>query len=111
MKKDDGTELSTVVTDALIADGNGAVKQNIGTKKTAIGYLSLGAVDDMVKAVDIEGVEATEANVQAGKYGIKRPFLLVTQGAPSETAVKFLEFITGAEGQKIVADEGYITIN
>lgn len=103
-------KITTVSESALIADGNGAVKQNVSTKKAAIGYLSLGAVDDSVKSVTVDGVEATEENVQNGTYGIKRPFILVTKGAPSDEAGKFIDFILSSEGQKLVAEEGYVTV-
>lgn len=101
---------SLLTKDAVIADGNGAVKQNVATKENAIGYLSLGAVDNTVKSIKVDGVDATEANIKNGSYKISRPFILVTKGKPSEGVQKLLDYILSAEGQKIVTEEGYITI-
>lgn len=95
---------------AIIADGNGAVKQNVASKENAIGYLSLGAVDNTVSALTIEGIPASEANIKNGTYKISRPFILVTKGTPSVAAQKLINYILSAEGQAIIKKEGYISI-
>lgn len=94
---------------ALIAEGNGAVKQNIATKTDAIGYVSLGYLDNSIKALKIDGVEATVANIQANQYTVSRPFLMLTKGEPTPETKAFLDFIMSAEGQKIVAED-YIPV-
>lgn len=94
---------------ALIAEGNGAVKQNIATKTNAIGYVSLGYLDNAIKAIKVDGVEATVANIQANQYAVSRPFLMLTKGEPTPETKAFLDFIMSAEGQKIVAED-YIPV-
>lgn len=94
---------------ALIAEGNGAVKQNIATKTNAIGYVSLGYLDNSIKALKIDGVEATVANIQSNQYTVSRPFLMLTKGEPTPETKAFLNFIMSSEGQKIVAED-YIPV-
>lgn len=109
-EKVDGNTVSLVVDDALVADGNGAVMANIAGKDNAIGYMSLGMVDESkVKKLKIDGIEATEENLKANKYGISRPFLMLTKGEPSDQVKKFIDYILG-EGQEIVSKE-YIPVN
>lgn len=96
--------------DALIQNGNGGVKAAIASKEDVIGYLSLGYVDDTVKALKIDGVEATVENIKADKYKIARPFLMLTKGEVKPEVKAFLDYIFSAEGQKVVADEGYIPV-
>jgi phosphate transport system substrate-binding protein len=104
-KTDDGKEVSGMVADALTFDSNGALKTSVTTQENAIGYLSLGYLDETIKAVTIEGVEATVENVKSGTYKISRPLLLVTKGEVSKEAQSFLDFALGEEGQKIVSEK------
>lgn len=84
------------------------VKDNI----TAIGYISLGALSDDVKAVSVDGVEATAENVKNGTYKVSRPFnVAYKEDKLSDVARDFLSFVMSAEGQAIVTDEGYISID
>lgn len=84
------------------------VKDNI----TAIGYISLGALSDDVKAVSVDGVEATAENVKNGTYKVSRPFnVAYKEDKLSDVAQDFLSFVMSAEGQAIVTDEGYISID
>lgn len=108
-KKDDKT-YTMVDPGAIIADGNGSVKQNVATKPGAIGYVSLGTVDDSVKNVEVNGVLGTEENVKNGTYLIKRPFIFVTKGEVSEGAQAYLDFVLSDEGQEIVEENHYISI-
>lgn len=94
---------------ALVAEGNGAVKQNIATKEDAIGYVSLGYIDNSIKAVKIDGVEPTVENIQANTYPVARPFLMITKGDLSPETKAFIDFIMSAEGQEIVAED-YIPV-
>ncbi len=75
----------------------------------AIGYISLGALKDNVKALEIDGVAATVDNIKNGSYKVARPFNLVTKGTLSAGAQDFMNFILSAEGQAVVEDEGYIS--
>lgn len=92
----------TVSPDALIADANGAVQAQLAAKKEAIGYLSLAYVDESVKAVKVEGVEATPENILAGNYKISRPFLLLTHGENKESLKKFLDFAKSDEAKEVL---------
>ena len=77
----------------------------------AIGYISLGSLNETVKAVTIDGVEATVDNIKSGSYTISRPFNIATNGEVSEVAQDFINFILSAEGQAVVSDNGYITVD
>lgn len=103
-----GMEDSLVET-ALIAEGNGAVKQNIATKEAAIGYVSLGYIDSSIKPVKVDGVEATVETIQSNEYPVARPFLMLTKGELRPEVKAFIDFIMSSEGQKIVG-EGYIPV-
>ncbi|MFA6075525.1 MAG: phosphate ABC transporter substrate-binding protein [Negativicutes bacterium] len=100
--KKDGKEISLLKADALIADGNGSVQANVAAKDNAIGYMSMGMVDKAVKALKVEGVQATDANVVAKKYSLSRPFILLVNGEASEAVKAFLKFSTSPEAKKII---------
>lgn len=104
-KDDSGNTLSTVKKDVLIADGNGAVKANISGKENSIGYLSLSYLDDTVKGLKIEGIEATFDTIQNGEYKVARPFYILTMGEESDLVKAFIDFILGDEGQSIVGEK------
>lgn len=78
----------------------------------AIGYVSMGSLDDSVKAVNIEGVEATTENVENGTYAISRPFNLVTteSGLTNEAAQDFFNYIMSADAAEVISEEGYIPV-
>jgi len=103
-ENDQGKKVSAVKTDALIAEGNGAVKANIASKSYSIGYISLSYIDDSVKAISIEGVEPSIENILAGSYGISRPFLMVSKGQLTDIGQAYLDFVFSEEGQAIVAE-------
>lgn len=93
------------VASAVIQNSTGAVRTAVSQDENAIGYISMGSLDNTVKAVKVEGVEATEANVLNGTYKISRPFLFLTSGAPDAATQGFIDFVLSADGQKIVAEE------
>ena len=105
----EGDEGSELVENALIAEGNGAVKANVASKTQAIAYLSLGIVDETVRAIQVDGIEATVANIKSNLYGVSRPLNMATKGERSELAKTYLDFVMSPEGQKIVA-EHYIPV-
>jgi phosphate binding protein len=107
-KKDNG-KISLLRKDALIQDGTGAVKANVASKENAIGYVSLGFVDQSLKKVSVDGVECTIATVKDKSYLISRPFLMLTKGDIKPEVKAFLDYVMGDEGQKIVGQK-YITI-
>lgn len=90
----------------------GAAMTKVATTKAALGYISLGSLNDTVKALTFEGVEATVDNIKNSSYTMSRPFELCynTEKGLSEAAQAFLDFILSEEGQEIVSQEGYITI-
>jgi phosphate transport system substrate-binding protein len=105
----DENDVSLVKADALIADGNGAVKANVASKDNAIGYVSLCYLDDTLKAVKVDDVEASVESIKDGTYKISRPFLMLTNGEVSDVAQAYLDFIMSDAGQEIVG-ESLITI-
>lgn len=93
---------------AIVQDSNGAVRQLVAGDPNAIGFISLGLVNDKVKALHLDGVEATRENIMNDSYSLSRPFLFVTNGEPSGLAKKFIDFTLSLEGQKLLSNEGLI---
>jgi len=108
-RNDDGTRKDLTTKEAIIARATDVMMANIVNNQYAIGYVSMGSLNDTVKAVQIEGVEATTANVVNGTYPIMRPFNIATNGTPSEVAQDFIDFILSAEGQAVVS-QSYIAV-
>ncbi|MFB3887329.1 MAG: phosphate ABC transporter substrate-binding protein [Thermodesulfobacteriota bacterium] len=95
---------------ALVQDSNGAVRQVIASDLSAIGYISLGLVNDQVRALKISGVEPNLENVYNGSYTLVRPFLFVFNGGPVGEAKSFLEFVLSPEAQKLLLKEGLVPV-
>jgi len=95
---------------ALVQDSNGAVRQVTANDASAIGYISLGLVNDQVKAVRISGVEPDLANVNNGKYTLVRPFLFLFNGEPVGEAKSFLDFVLSPSAQKLLLKEGLVPV-
>ncbi len=95
---------------ALVQDSNGAVRQLIATDSNAIGYISLGLVNDQVTAIKISGVEPNLTNVYNGKYTLVRPFLFVFNGNPVGEAKSFLELVLSPRAQKLLLKEGLVPV-
>lgn len=94
-------------------DSTGAVIAKVASTPGAIGYASLDAIDNTVKAVKLEGVEATAENIKAGSYFLCRPFVMATKGEiseQSELVQAWFDFVLGDEGQEIAANVGLITV-
>ena len=92
---------------------NGAVIAKVASTPGAIGYASLDALDDSVKALSLEGVEATAENIKAGNYFLSRPFVMATKGEISEQndlVQAWFDFVLGDEGQQIASEVGLITV-
>ncbi len=96
--------------DALLQASNQAVASVVARTPGAIGYVGLGYLSDAVKAITVDGVEVTQANVLSGKYPLSRPLFMYTSGTPSGDVKNFLDFVMGIEGQKIVREEGFIPL-
>ena len=107
--EDDNGDNTTV--EAEIANRTDAVLTTVAGNEAAIGYISLGSLNDTVKAVTVDGVEATVENVKSGDYTLSRPFNIATKGEPTGVAADFINFIMSADGQAIVEEEGYIKVD
>ncbi len=107
----DGRTISLVdLAYPIIATGNGEIKQNVASKRGAIGYISLGSVDDTLKALAVGGVLPAPETVKDGSYVVARPFIVATKGQPTAEAQQLIDFILGEEGQAVVAAHHYITV-
>jgi phosphate transport system substrate-binding protein len=95
---------------AEITNSTAVMMTSVAGDRNAIGYVSLGSLNDTVKAVDIDGARATAANVASGVYKVARPFYIATRGELSAQARDFIDFIMSAEGQDIVERNGYIRV-
>ncbi|MGN0997068.1 MAG: substrate-binding domain-containing protein [Candidatus Ventricola sp.] len=108
-QKIDGKKVDMTTEDAQITNNTAVMLTTVAGDAQAIGYVSLGSLDDSVKAVRIEGVEATAENVASGSYKIARPFnIAYKQDALSELGKDFIAYIMSAEGQAVVNDNGYV---
>lgn len=107
-----GVEVDKVdktVATAEISSSTAVVMQTVTDNKAAIGYISLGSLDSSVKAVKVDGVEATADNVKNGTYPICRPFNIATEGDLSDAAKDFIAFIQSDEGQQVITDKGCVS--
>ena len=101
-KNEAGEKIDHTVETAEVTDSTSVMMQTITGNKAAIGYISLGSLNDTVKALQIDGVDATAENVKNGTYKIARPFNVATLANVSPEAQDFLNFILSAEGQAVV---------
>ncbi|MHB1006981.1 MAG: phosphate ABC transporter substrate-binding protein [Chloroflexota bacterium] len=93
---------------AIVQDSNGAVRQVVADDPNAIGYVSLGLVNNQVKAVSVDGVEPSVDAVKQKTYQLVRPFLYVVKGQPSTASDGFIQFTLGEKGQSMLATEGLV---
>ena len=107
----DGQTVDMTTLDAQITNSTAVMMTTVSGDEYAIGYISLGSLDDSVKAVQVDGVEATTDNVASGDYAVARPFNVITGAEVSDVAQDFLNYIMSDEGQAIIADGGYIPVS
>lgn len=98
----DGTKTDNTLSTAIVQSSTQAVLTGVAGDPTAIGYISLGSLNDTVKAAKIDGVEPTSETVKDGSYKISRPFNIATKDNLSEAAQNFIDYILSKEGQEIV---------
>ena len=110
-KQDDGTKVDMTTTDAQITNNTSVMLTTVADNEYAIGYVSLGSLNDSVKALKIDGAEATAENIENGSYKVSRPFnIAVKKDLKNKVAKDFMSFIMSTEGQEVVADEKYIAV-
>jgi phosphate transport system substrate-binding protein len=102
---------SRIYSGAVVEDSNGTVREIVANDPNSIGFMSLGLVNDRVKALRLDGVEPTRAAIDAKRYKLVRPFLFVTSGPPGPDAGDFIVFVLSEEGQKLIAQEGLIPVS
>lgn len=110
-KKDaNGKKVDYTTDEAAITNSTAVMLTSVAGDSYAIGYVSLGSLNDSVKAVKIDGADATVANINNGSYKISRPFNIAVKEGLSPVAQDFVNFIISDEGQKIIAANKYIKI-
>lgn len=95
---------------AITEDSNGTVREIIAQDPYAIGFISLGLVNDRVRALDLDGAAATDENIENGRYKLVRPFLFVSRGEPAGRAKEFIDFVLSAAGQELAKKEGLLPV-
>ena len=110
-KNDAGEKVDYTTVEATITNNTSVMMTTVANDEYAIGYISLGSLNDTVKAVKIDGVEASIENVANGTYTVNRPFNLAINGELNDAAQDFMNYILSAEGQAIIKEGGYIMID
>lgn len=105
-----GEKVDMTTTSAAITNSTSVMMTSVAGDENGIGYISLGSLNDTVKALKVDGAEATPDNVKSGDYKVARPFNIVTKDGLSDVAQDFVDFIMSSDGQKIVEEEGYISV-
>ena len=109
-KDADGNKVDNTIDSAEITNSTSVMMTTVAGNKNAIGYVSLGSLDEnQVKAVLIDGAQATAENVKDGTYKVSRPFNIATKGDPDGLAKDFIDFILSEEGQAVVEENGYVS--
>lgn len=109
-KDHEGKERDRTTKDALVQPSTGAVRETVLKTPDSIGYISLGILDDRIKALKIEGTKPSADTVLSGDYKLQRPFIYVTGSHVSEETKKYLDFVMSPKGQKIAAENGFIPV-
>ena len=110
-KNSDGEKVDLTTQNAIVTNSTSVMLTTVAEDGSAIGYASLGSLNDSVKVVDIDGAEATVENIKDGSYKVSRPFNIVTKDDTNEAAKDFINFILSSEGQAIVEKSGYIPLD
>ena len=107
----DGEKVDMTTEEAQITNSTSVMMTTVAGNEYAIGYISLGSLDESVKALKIDGAEATAENIKSGEYKVSRPFNIATKkGLENEAKKDFINYIMSTEGQAVVADSGYIAV-
>ena len=108
-KNESGEKVDNTIQTAEITNSTSVMMTTVAGNPDAIGYISLGSLNDTVKALKVDGVEATAENVKNGTYKVSRPFNIATKEGVSEVAQDFIKFIMSPDGQAIVEEEGCVS--
>lgn len=109
VKNDAGEKEDMTTEDAEITNSTSVMITTVAGNENAIGYISLGSLNDTVKALEIDGVAPAVDDIKSGSYKIARPFNIATKDEISEVAADFIKYIMSEDGQKVVEDNGYIS--
>ena len=110
-KNADGVKVDSTTEEAVVTNSTNVMMTTVAGDESAIGYISLGSLNDTVKALQIDGVDATVENIKNGTYTLARPFNIATKEGLSEVAQDFVNYILSAEGQQVIADNKYIPLD
>ena len=105
-----GEKVDMTTPAAAITNSTSVMMTSVAGDPNGIGYISLGSLNDTVKAVEVDGVEATAENVKSGTYKVARPFNIVTKDGVSDVAQDFIDYIMSSDGQKVVEENGCISV-
>ena len=109
-KDANGDKVDLTTPSAAITNSTSVMMTSVAGDEAGIGYISLGSLNETVKALDIDGAKPTAENVKSGEYKIARPFNIVSKAGVSDVAQDFIDYIMSADGQKVVEDNGYISV-
>ena len=109
-KDANGDKVDLTTPTAAITNSTSVMMTSVAGDANAIGYISLGSLNNTVKALSINGAEATAENVKSGTYKVARPFNIVTKDGVSDVAQDFIDYIMSSDGQKVVEENGCISV-
>lgn len=110
VKDENGEKVDMTTDSAEITNSTAVMMTTVASNENAIGYISLGSLNDSVKAIRIDGAEASTDNIKNGSYKVSRPFNIATGANISDAAADFISYILSDEGQAVVEEKGYISI-
>ncbi len=110
-KDENGEKVDYTTEEAVVTNSTDVMLTSVSGDTYGIGYVSLGSLNDTVKAVKIDGAEATVENIKSGTYTVARPFNIATCGDVSDVAQDFINFIMSADGQAVIEAKGYISVS
>lgn len=110
-KNEAGEKIDYTTDTAAVTNSTSVMMTTVAGDLYAVGYISLGSMNDTVKAVQIDGVDATVENIKNDTYKIARPFNIATKDGLSDTAQDFIDFIMSADGQAVIENNGYISVS
>ena len=109
VKSDNGEKIDMTTDSAEITNSTAVMMTTVAANENAVGYISLGSLNSNVKAVRIDGADASVGNIKNGSYKVSRPFNIATLGDVSEAAADFISYILSDDGQTVVEQQGYIS--